>query len=76
MEVNDPKKEKRTRMKGEERRELILTRAKHVFASHSYPEANTGILAQESEVAEPMLYKHFGSKKGQFLEVLHTSSYC
>ncbi len=66
--------EKRTRMKGEERRELILARAKHVFASHSYPEASTGILAQESDVTEPMLYKHFGSKKGLFLEVLRTCS--
>lgn len=74
MIVNEPLKEKRTRMKGEERRELILARAKHVFASHSYPEASTGILAQESEVTEPMLYKHFGSKKGLFLEVLRTSS--
>lgn len=62
---------KRTRMKGEERRELILMRAKHVFSSYSYPEASTGILAKESDVTEPMLYRHFGSKKGLFLEVLH-----
>ena len=65
-------KAKRSRMKGQERRELILARAKHVFAEHSYPNASTGILAQESEVTEPVLYKHFGSKKGLFLEVLHT----
>jgi AcrR family transcriptional regulator len=65
---------KRTRMKGTERRELILIRAKHVFACHSYPEASTGILAKESDVTEPMLYRHFGSKKGLFLEVLRTSS--
>src|ERR1700733_15051750 len=63
-----------TRMKGEERRELILMRAKHVFSSYSYPEASTGILAKESDVTEPMLYRHFGSKKGLFLEVLRTSS--
>lgn len=72
--ANEKHQEKRTRMKGEDRRELILARSKHVFASHSYPEASTGILAHESDITEPMLYKHFGSKKGLFLEVLRTSS--
>jgi len=61
---------KRVRMSGEERHELILRRARQVFASHSYPEASTGELARASEITEPMLYKHFGSKKGLFLAVL------
>jgi AcrR family transcriptional regulator len=62
--------EKRIRLRGEERRALILQRAKRVFARSSYAEASTGDLARESEVTEPMLYKHFGSKKGLFLAVL------
>ncbi len=62
--------EKRTRMRGEERREFILAHAKHIFANSSYAEASTGELARASGVTEPMLYKHFGSKKGLFLEVL------
>lgn len=62
--------EKRIRMRGEDRRALILQRAKRVFARSSYAEASTGDLARESEVTEPMLYKHFGSKKGLFLAVL------
>lgn len=61
---------KRTRMRGEERRELILQSAKRVFARCTYAEASTGELARESGVTEPMLYKHFGSKKGLFLAVL------
>jgi len=61
---------KRTRMRGEERRALILHSAKHVFARSTYAQASTGELARESEVTEPMLYKHFGSKKGLFLAVL------
>src|SRR5215469_12497675 len=61
---------KRTRLRGEERRALMLQSAKHVFARSSYAEASTGELARESEVTEPMLYKHFGSKKGLFLAVL------
>lgn len=62
--------EKRTRMRGEERRAFILAHAKKVFAEHSYAEASTGELARASEVTEPMLYKHFGSKKGLFMAVL------
>ena len=61
---------KRTRMSGEERRESILRSAKRVFARSTYAEASTSELARESEVTEPMLYKHFGSKKGLFLAVL------
>jgi AcrR family transcriptional regulator len=61
---------KRTRMRGEERRAFILTRAKEVFARSGYADASTGELARASEVTEPMLYKHFGSKKGLFLAVL------
>lgn len=62
--------EKRTRMKGEERREAMLHAAKSVFAQYGYAEASTGELARASGVTEPMLYKHFGSKKGLFLAVL------
>jgi AcrR family transcriptional regulator len=62
--------EKRTRMKGEERREDILYHAKTVFARCGYADASTGELARASEVTEPMLYKHFGSKKGLFQAVL------
>lgn len=64
---------KRARLSGEQRRALMLHSAKHVFARSSYTEASTGELARESEVTEPMLYKHFGSKKGLFLAVLNES---
>ncbi len=61
---------KRPRLRGEERRKLMLQSAKRVFARSNYAEASTSELAHESEVTEPMLYKHFGSKKGLFLAVL------
>lgn len=65
---------KRTRMRGDERRALILRSAKRVFARSTYAEASTNELARESDVTEPMLYKHFGSKKGLFLAVLSESA--
>lgn len=61
---------KRTRMRGEERREFMLNHAKEVFARYGYADASTGELARASEVTEPMLYKHFGSKKGLFMAVI------
>ena len=63
--------EKRVRLSGEERRALILQSAKRVFARSTYAEASVGDLARESEITEPMLYKHFGSKKGLFLAILN-----
>src|SRR5258708_22270751 len=65
---------KRTRLRGAERRALILRSAKRVFARSTYADASTGELARASEVTEPMLYKHFGSKKGLFLAVLQQFS--
>jgi AcrR family transcriptional regulator len=65
---------KRTRMRGEERRASILRSARHVFARCGYAQASTGELARESGVTEPMLYKHFGSKKGLFMAVLAESA--
>ncbi|HEY0757399.1 MAG TPA: TetR/AcrR family transcriptional regulator [Ktedonobacteraceae bacterium] len=66
--------EKRTRLRGDERRASILRSAKRVFARSSYAEASTSELARASEVTEPMLYKHFGSKKGLFMAVLGESA--
>lgn len=68
--TQQPQPVKRSRMSGEERRNLILQCAKRVFARSTYAEASTGELARESGITEPMLYKHFGSKKGLFLAVL------
>ncbi|HLW00892.1 MAG TPA: TetR/AcrR family transcriptional regulator [Ktedonobacterales bacterium] len=62
--------EKRQRLSAAKRRELILTCAKEVFAQHSYREASTSKLAEAAGITEPMLYKHFGSKRGLFLAVL------
>ncbi len=58
-------------MSGDERRALILERAKEVFAQKSYREASTGELARASEITEPILYKHFGSKKKLYIAVLN-----
>ena len=57
-------------MTGDERRDHILQTAKHVFAQFGYREASTGDLARAGGITEPVLYKHFGSKKGLILAVV------
>ena len=57
-------------MRGSERRALILTQAKKVFAQQGYTLASMGELARASDVTEAMLYKHFESKKHLYLTVL------
>jgi AcrR family transcriptional regulator len=58
-------------MRGEERRALILAQAKIIFARQGYREASTGELARASGISEPILYKHFGSKKKLYMAVLN-----
>ncbi len=58
------------RMRGEERRALILAQAKTVFAQTGYAQASIGDLARASQVTEALLYKHFESKKHLYLTVL------
>lgn len=62
--------EQHPRMRGEDRRALILAQSKKVFASKGYAAASTGELARASGITEPILYKHFGSKHGLYLAVL------
>ncbi|MGA7606935.1 MAG: TetR/AcrR family transcriptional regulator, partial [Anaerolineales bacterium] len=59
-----------SRMRGAERRALILAQAKKIFAQKGYRGASTGELARASGITEPILYKHFGSKKKLYLTVL------
>jgi AcrR family transcriptional regulator len=61
-------------MRGDERKAMILAEATKVFAQKSYREASTGELARASGITEPILYKHFGSKKKLYLAVLNKLS--
>lgn len=60
----------RSKMRGADRRALILEEAKKAFAQKGYGGASTGELARASGITEPVLYKHFGSKRKLYLAVL------
>jgi AcrR family transcriptional regulator len=60
----------RTRLKGSQRRELILQAALLEFAQRGYEAASVGRIARTAGVARTALYDHFASKHALFVEVL------
>lgn len=66
MEINPT----RTRMRAPERREFILEAAECTFARLGYRVAGMADIAAAAGITQPMLYRHFRSKKELFLAVL------
>jgi AcrR family transcriptional regulator len=58
------------RLRKAERKRQLLATAKHLFITHGYTATTTEKIAQAAGVSEPVLYRHFESKKALFLEVL------
>jgi AcrR family transcriptional regulator len=59
-----------TRLPGPERREAVVETACRVFAKGSYRGATTAQIARETGVTEPVLYRHFSSKRELYLACL------
>jgi len=60
-----------TRMRSEDRRELILDAATAVFGERGYFGATTDVVAKAAGVSQPYVVRMFGTKEALFLEVLH-----
>lgn len=63
----------RRRLPAEERRDDIVDAALAVFATTSYAGATTAGIAREAGVSEPILYRHFPSKRALYVACLETS---
>lgn len=59
-----------TRLPAAERRQAIVDAALRVFAGGSYSGATTADIAREAGVSEPILYRHFASKRDLYLACL------
>ena len=59
-----------TRLPAAERRQAIVQAAQRVFASRSYAGATTAEIAREAGVSEPILYRHFPSKRELYFACL------
>jgi AcrR family transcriptional regulator len=55
------------RLSAEARRQAVLDTACHVFSRSSYRGATTAEIAREAGISEPILYRHFGSKRDLYL---------
>jgi TetR/AcrR family transcriptional regulator len=60
----------RERLPAAERRQALVEAATRVFAKSSYQGATTAEIAAEAGVSEPILYRHFGSKRELYLACL------
>jgi AcrR family transcriptional regulator len=58
------------RLTAEERRQAVLDTACRVFSRSSYRGATTAEIAREAGISEPILYRHFGSKRDLYLACL------
>ena len=59
-----------TRLPAAERRRAILDAALRVFSTGSYAGATTAEIAREAGVSEPLLYRHFASKRELYFACL------
>jgi AcrR family transcriptional regulator len=60
----------RTRLTAEARKQAVLDAASHAFARSSYRGATTADIAREAGITQPILYRHFGSKRDLYLACL------
>lgn len=58
------------RMRKADRKRQLLAHAKELFVTLGYQDTTTEKIARAAGVTEPVLYRHFESKKALFLEVL------
>jgi AcrR family transcriptional regulator len=59
-----------TRLSATERRQELIEAGLRVFLSGSYAGATTAEIAREAGVSEPILYRHFGSKRDLYFACL------
>ena len=58
------------RLPADERRQALIAAALRVFSERSYARATTAEIAREARISEPILYRHFGSKKELYFACL------
>ena len=61
------------RLPAQERRQAIVEAALGVFSTGSYAGATTAEIAREAGVSEPVLYRHFDSKRDLWLACLEAA---
>ena len=63
----------KTRLPAAERRQAIVEAALRVFAGGSYSGSRTAEIARAAGISEPILYRHFASKRELYLACLESA---
>ena len=63
----------RARLSAEERRATVLECACQIFAKGTYHGSTTAEIARTAGVTEPILYRHFASKRDLYLACLNAA---
>lgn len=63
-----------TRLKADKRREQLLDTAAVIFATRGYARSTTAQLAKAAGVTEPIIYRHFASKKDLFIALVERAA--
>ena len=69
----DPRGRMSSRLPAEERKAAVLDCACGIFSTGSYRGTTTAEIARKAGVTEPILYRHFDSKRDLYLAVLEES---
>lgn len=62
------------RLKAPERKEQLISVATRLFAIRGYDATTTAAIAEAAGITEPVLYRHFESKKELFIAILRNST--
>ena len=73
MAIEDGSVKKRIRLRGAERRALILDVAAELFAAQGFHETSVGEIAAAAGISKIVLYDHFASKEELFLELTRSA---
>src|SRR3954468_6834385 len=65
-----PRRARRTRMTGAERREQLLDIGRTLFAAKGFEGTSVEEIAAKAGVSKPMVYEHFGGKEGLYAVVV------
>lgn len=61
---------RRVRMKGQERREQLISVARALFADKGFEGTSVEEIAASAQVSKPVVYEHFGGKEGVYAVVV------
>jgi AcrR family transcriptional regulator len=68
--TEQPFKNSRKRMTGQERRQQLLDIGRHLFAERGFEGTSIEEIAAQAGVSKPVVYEHFGGKEGLYAVVV------